>query len=235
VAQELVKMSSKGLDRLAVVRKVLEGRLTQAKAGEFIGLSERQVRRLCASFEKRGPAGLVSGKRGQGYRRILVDIADGELNTRIVNTKDDADTYFASLGADSPDLSRKGTFTGEELVEGAEVEPEKEPQSPKKPKRKGPRRSSSVIPYGTKCRVHDRRIEDIFRELSKIDADKYPNASAVMLRILLELCVAHYLEKTEGMKEIVNAQKQKGGGRRDGGRRRCARCSITSERIPRSR
>jgi DNA-binding transcriptional LysR family regulator len=31
-------MSSKELDRLAVVRQVLEGRLTQAKAGEFVGL-----------------------------------------------------------------------------------------------------------------------------------------------------------------------------------------------------
>jgi hypothetical protein len=70
VAQELVKMSSKELDRLAVVRKVLEGRLTQAKAGEFIGLSERQVRRLCAAFGERGPAGLV---RGQLSNRRLPD------------------------------------------------------------------------------------------------------------------------------------------------------------------
>ena len=45
---ELVAMSKKELERLEVVRRVVEGRLTQAKAGEFIGLSERQVRRLCA-------------------------------------------------------------------------------------------------------------------------------------------------------------------------------------------
>src|SRR5882762_4927890 len=64
-------MSSKELDRLAVVRQVLEGRFTQAKAAEFAGLSERQVRRLCAVFEKRGPAGLVSGKRGQPSNRRL--------------------------------------------------------------------------------------------------------------------------------------------------------------------
>jgi len=31
-----------------------------SEAGEFVGLSERQVRRLCAAFEERGPAGLVS-------------------------------------------------------------------------------------------------------------------------------------------------------------------------------
>src|SRR5258708_16451810 len=66
-------MSSKELDRLAVVRQVLEGRLTQAKAGEFVGLSERQVRRLCTAFEERGPVGLVSGKRGQPSNRRLPD------------------------------------------------------------------------------------------------------------------------------------------------------------------
>src|SRR5258708_11033142 len=73
VAQELVKMSSKELDRLAVVRQVLEGRLTQAKAGEFVGLSERQVRRLWGALEEGGPVGLVSGKRGQPSNRRLPD------------------------------------------------------------------------------------------------------------------------------------------------------------------
>jgi len=71
VAQELVKMSSKELDRLAIIRRVVEGPLTQAKAGELIGLSERQVRRLCAAFEECGPAGLVSGKRGLPSNRRL--------------------------------------------------------------------------------------------------------------------------------------------------------------------
>ena len=69
-------MSSKELDRLAVVRQVVEGQLTQAKAGEFIGLSERQVRRLCAAFEELGPAGLVSGKRGQPSNRRLPEVPE---------------------------------------------------------------------------------------------------------------------------------------------------------------
>src|SRR5258708_7484330 len=34
-----------------------------------------------------------------------------------------------------------------------------------------------------------------------------------MLRILLELSIAHYLEKTGGMKNLVSAHKQKGGRR----------------------
>jgi hypothetical protein len=70
---ELVAMNKRELERLDVVRRVVEGQLTQAKAGEFIGLLERQVRRLCAAFEERGPAALVSGKRGQPSNRRLPD------------------------------------------------------------------------------------------------------------------------------------------------------------------
>ena len=77
---ELVAMSKREMERLEVVRRVAEGRLTQAKAGKFIGLSERQVRRLCAAFEERGPAGLVSGKRGQPSNRRLPD----ELRSRAI-------------------------------------------------------------------------------------------------------------------------------------------------------
>src|SRR3954464_14697387 len=80
MGQELVEMSSKELDRLAVVRQVVEGRLTQAKAGEFVDLSERQVRRLCAAFEDRAtsqserllgtPAGLRKPDPVRTHRRM---------------------------------------------------------------------------------------------------------------------------------------------------------------------
>ena len=146
----------------------------------------------------------------KGYRRILADIANGNLDTRIVNKVADAEVYLKGLGADTPDLSKKGTFTGQDLIPDAAAEPEKGPQAPKKPKSKGPRRSPSVIPSGMRCRVQDRRIVDIFKEVSKIDADKFPNVSAVMLRILLELSIVHYLEKTGGMKKLADAYKQKG-------------------------
>src|SRR4051794_6594163 len=92
---ELVAMSKRELERLDVVRRVVEGRLTQAKAGEFVGLSERQVRRLCATFEERGPAGLVSGKRGQPSNRRLPD----ELRLEAIEI---VRQRYADLGRRSP-------------------------------------------------------------------------------------------------------------------------------------
>ena len=65
MATELVTMSAQELDRLGVIRRVLERRLTQKKAGEVLGLSARQVRRLCAAVAADGPAGLVSRQRGR--------------------------------------------------------------------------------------------------------------------------------------------------------------------------
>ena len=47
-------MSRKEVDRLEVVRRVLEKRLSQVKATELIGLSTRQVRRLCTAYEQLG-------------------------------------------------------------------------------------------------------------------------------------------------------------------------------------
>jgi hypothetical protein len=69
MAKELVTMSRKEIDRLEVVRRVLEKRLSQGKAAELIGLSTRQTRRLCSAYEQLGPAALASRKRGMPSNR----------------------------------------------------------------------------------------------------------------------------------------------------------------------
>jgi transposase len=64
-------MSNIELDRLQVLQKIMEHRMTQAAAAQVLGLSYRQVKRLMARFRRQGAAGLVSGKRGkQGDHRL---------------------------------------------------------------------------------------------------------------------------------------------------------------------
>ena len=46
-------MSRKELNRLEILRRVLERRLTQAKAAEQLGLGVRQVERCAGSFGKK--------------------------------------------------------------------------------------------------------------------------------------------------------------------------------------
>ncbi len=50
-------MSVRELDRLEIIGRVAERRLTQSKAAERLGLSLRQVERLCRAFRKNGAAG----------------------------------------------------------------------------------------------------------------------------------------------------------------------------------
>jgi hypothetical protein len=53
-------MSTKEQNRLAVLNRVLERRLTQGHAAVQLGLSVRQVERLCRKLRLEGPPGLVS-------------------------------------------------------------------------------------------------------------------------------------------------------------------------------
>ncbi len=69
--QGIVAMSKGERQRLKVVQAVQEGRCSQRQAAEQLGLSVRQVKRLCKRHRQQGAAGLVSRKRGvPGNRRI---------------------------------------------------------------------------------------------------------------------------------------------------------------------
>lgn len=62
---EVLTMAQWEIDRLHVVRKVLAGEQTWREAGEQLGLSERQVGRLCARVRRQGAKGVVHGLRGR--------------------------------------------------------------------------------------------------------------------------------------------------------------------------
>lgn len=64
-------MSARELDRLEVLGRVMEHRLTQRRAAEQLGLSLRQVERLCRALRSDGASGLVSRKRGRPSNRKL--------------------------------------------------------------------------------------------------------------------------------------------------------------------
>ncbi len=66
-------MSHTELERLEVIQRVRERRLTQEEAARMLGLGVRQVQRLCAAYRDQGAAGLVSGKRGRRSNRRLPD------------------------------------------------------------------------------------------------------------------------------------------------------------------
>ncbi len=60
-----ISMSSKELSRLEVITKVHEKRLTISQATEYLGLSQRQVKRLSKRLKAEGAKGLVSRRVGK--------------------------------------------------------------------------------------------------------------------------------------------------------------------------
>jgi hypothetical protein len=64
-------MSARELDRLEIIGRVVERRLTQWSAAEQLGLSLRQVERLCRAYRVDGAVGLISRKRGRASNHKL--------------------------------------------------------------------------------------------------------------------------------------------------------------------
>lgn len=70
---ETIAMSHKELDRVGVIRKVLDGELKQGVGAELLDLSVRQVKRLVRAMREGGPAGLVSKRRGRVSNNRIAD------------------------------------------------------------------------------------------------------------------------------------------------------------------
>lgn len=72
---EMVTLSKKENKRAMVLAKVERREITAAQAGEVMGLSVRQVRRLLARYRQDGPAALVHGNRGrQPYHTLAPSV-----------------------------------------------------------------------------------------------------------------------------------------------------------------
>ena len=69
VREDVVRMSVKELKRVHVIRHVMNRALRQREAGELLGLSVRQVRRLLQRVRAEGDAGLVHQSRGRPSNR----------------------------------------------------------------------------------------------------------------------------------------------------------------------
>lgn len=70
-AARTLTMSLKELDRLELLGRVIERRMTQRQAAAQLGLGVRQVERLCRALREQGASGLVSRKRGRPSNRTL--------------------------------------------------------------------------------------------------------------------------------------------------------------------
>lgn len=72
-------MSKKQWKRLDVMERVEKGKWTVVEAAQALGLSERQVRRLCCAFEDNGSDGLLHGNRGVQPKNRVTDAVRAQV------------------------------------------------------------------------------------------------------------------------------------------------------------
>jgi hypothetical protein len=77
----LLEMSAKELNRLEVMQRLAEKRMSQKEAGRILDLSTRQIKRLLRAYRQKGAAGLVSKHRGRkGNNRLAEEVKKRALN-----------------------------------------------------------------------------------------------------------------------------------------------------------
>ncbi len=86
MAKDIIKMSMGEFDRLKIIQKVITKEITQIKAAEVIGLSDRQVRRIVKRVQKEGANGITHRNRGRRSERKMME-EDEERITQIVEEK----------------------------------------------------------------------------------------------------------------------------------------------------
>lgn len=67
--KDIIMLKQKELKRLHVIHQVLEKQITQSKAAEVSGLSERQIRRIAQRIREEGDKGIIHKSRGRTSNR----------------------------------------------------------------------------------------------------------------------------------------------------------------------
>jgi hypothetical protein len=78
--EDMVMASQEELKRLHVVRKVQEKLIKQVEAGEILGLSLRQIRRMVKRVGEEGHRGIVHRSRGRLSNRAF----SGQVKDRVI-------------------------------------------------------------------------------------------------------------------------------------------------------
>ena len=77
----LLEMSTKEVNRLEVMQRLSEKRMSQSEAGRLLSLSVRQIKRLLKAYREKGAAGIVSKHRGRKANNRLSE----EVKKKVLN------------------------------------------------------------------------------------------------------------------------------------------------------
>ncbi len=146
---------------------------------------------------------LPSNEVNKGLRRVVSDIADKRITVSDIKSKEQREKYIDQLSkSDRPDVT-KASKMSKPLASLAVAQGIKQTSSSTQAKRSTRQASDrrTLIPSSCVLKISDPRINAIYKELRMMRVENFPNASAVLLRVFMELTLDHYIG-THGL--VVN-------------------------------
>lgn len=172
----------------------LERIYRSTEAAEFLGVTFDENRQLSGHID------IAEFKKGLG--RIVTDVATGKVNSRNLNSAKELGNLLGDFAGDTPNKSKRGSFTLRNLVSGpagkAGALPKLLPANPKPA-----RPQVALISRTFVCGVQDARINAMLKELKRLPVEDYPNAVALALRGFLDLAVGTYSDRTGATAKII--------------------------------
>jgi hypothetical protein len=134
-------------------------------------------------------------------KKIVLDLAEKEINVNDVKTKKQQDAYISKLKqVDRADLSKRtGTSVAIDSITERDFAVKHAP-SMKRVRASRPSPRTTVVPKSCKLKITTPKIADIFEELRSLQLAKHKQAISVLLRVFLELSVDEYLTKVAKVK-----------------------------------
>ena len=145
----------------------------------------------------------------RGFAKLVTDVALGKQSSRSLNTNENIRSYFEGWDSNDRPKKKRGSFVPSDIITDTSVSAKPKPAK-KTPVRAAKAESKTVLPRDVKLRHGSDRIRDICRELKKLKRDDYPNASAVLLRVFLELSIQDCLERAGRLQPLASKLKSEG-------------------------
>ncbi len=181
--------------------------ITRPKTKQFLGIENDENGNVIINID--------SNEFRKGLKRIVTDLALKREDSRSLNKTEQIEDYLTSRikEEDKPDLSKK--VSGQKITDIFEFPKEEEDDKPEppEPKPKSPKKArtpTGLIPTGIDCSVDNTKVQQVFKEVKKLSPRAYPNASAMILRMLMELSTYEYLKGIGELTIWTNELKEKG-------------------------
>ncbi len=152
------------------------------------------VRRLIGVDIVKGAlvTGLPASEVVKPLRRLVLDLAEKRVNVSGLKSRDQQMDYVKALSSeDKPNLSKMGPVHQVGSLHDASLGPEPDARTRV---RAGVVRKT-VAPGRFRPGIANAKIHAILKELKGLNAEKFANSGAVLLRVFLELSVDSFLEK----------------------------------------